>query len=296
MDLVDEENRVLLLREPIEHLLHTLLEISAVACARDERTEVECEHARAFQHVGNLTLVDAQRQAFGQRRLTHAGFANEQRVVLATPAEHLDHPLDLEGPPDERIDLAGSGPRHEIRGVRLQRVRRRALLSTCRAGRGGLGLRAVRQHAQQQQPLDTLRTQEVRGVTVLFLKKEDQQASALHVLGARRHSVHHRLLNHAVESERWLWFNDRRRRHGRERAGEHISQLPTQHFDVGATRRQHVPSLRLVGDRQKQVLEPHFLVPTIGRNAKGSLNRLERLRRKRHRCFTHVRVRPRAPW
>ena len=136
VDLVDEENRVLLLRQPIEHLLHALLEVAAIARARDQRAEIEREDPRALQHVRNLALVDAQRQAFRQRRLPHSGFANQQRVVLAAPAQHLNHALDLERPADERIDLPGRGPGHEIRRIRLQRIRRRrALLPPSRSGR-----------------------------------------------------------------------------------------------------------------------------------------------------------------
>ena len=59
------------------------------------------------------------------------------------------------------------------------------LLSTGRGGRG-FTLRAVRQDTQQEQPLDALRTQEIRSVAVFLLEQEDQQAATLDVLGARR--------------------------------------------------------------------------------------------------------------
>ena len=171
----------------------------------------------------------------------------------------------------------------------------RATLCAGRVGRRRLGLRAVREHPQQQQPLDTLRAQEVRGVAVLFLQEKDQQASTLDVFRARRHGVHHRLLNHAVEAERRLRFDDRRRRYRSECAGKHVRQLPAQHVEVRTTVRQHAPRLRLVRDRKEQVLEPDLLMTTVGCHAEGSLDRLERLGRKRHRCLTHVRVRRQAP-
>jgi hypothetical protein len=41
VDLVDEDDRVLFLREPVENLLHALLEVAAVARARHERTQIE---------------------------------------------------------------------------------------------------------------------------------------------------------------------------------------------------------------------------------------------------------------
>ena len=295
MDLVDEENRVLFLQESIEDLLDALFEVSAISRAGDERAEIEGEHTRALQHIGDLALVNTKREPFGQRRLSDARFTNEQRVVLAAPAQHLDHPLDLERSSDERIDLSGSRAGDEVRRVCLQwigRRRRLALPSEQRRAR----LRAVREHAQQKQTFDTLRSQEVRGVTVLFLEKEDEQASALDVLRARRDGVHHRLLNHAVESERRLRLDDGRRGDWSERLREHVGQLAAEDVEVSATGCQHAPRLRLVGDRQQQVLEPDLLMTTIGGHAKGALNRLQRFRRERHWCLTHVLVLRLAPW
>ena len=296
MDLVDEEDRVLFLGQPVEHLLHALFEIAAIPRARDERAQIEREDARPVQHVRDVALVDAEREAFGERRLPHSGFTHQERVVLAAPAKHLNHALDLERPAYERIDLPRRRSRHQVGGIGLQRVRRgRALLSTGRGGRG-FTLRAVRQDTQQEQPLDTLRTQEIRSMTVFLLEQEDQQAATLDVLGARRDGVHHRLLHDAFESERRFGLDDCRGHDRGEGLREHVRKLAAKHFEVRAARGQHAPRLRFVGDREKQVLEPDFFMTTIGRETKGPLNRFVRLRGKRHRCLTHVLVPARAPW
>ena len=294
MDLVDEENRVLLLQESIEDLLDALFEVSAIPRAGDERPEIEREDARAFQDVGNLALVDAQREAFGQRGLSDAGFANQQRVVLATPAQHLHHPLDFKCSSNQRIDLSRGSARNEIGRVRLQRIcRRRTRLA--RRGVGRLALRSMRQHAKQEQTLDALRAQEVRSVTVFLLKQEHEQASALDVLRARRDGVHHRLLNDAVESQRRLRLDDGRCGDRSERLGEDIGQLATEYVQLGTTRREHTPRLWLVGDGQQQVLEPNLFVSTVGGDAEGALDGFQRLGRKRHGCLTHVLVLRPAP-
>ena len=65
VDLIDEEDRVVFLREPIEHLLDALLEVTAITRSGDQRTQVEREDTRPLQHLGDLVLVDAQRQPFG---------------------------------------------------------------------------------------------------------------------------------------------------------------------------------------------------------------------------------------
>jgi hypothetical protein len=86
---------VRLLGQPIEHLLHPLLEVAAVARAGYQRSEIERVDGGRLQHVRHLALLNPQRQPLGQRGLSHSGFAHEQRVVLPPPAEHLHHPLEL---------------------------------------------------------------------------------------------------------------------------------------------------------------------------------------------------------
>ena len=86
--------------------------------------------------------MDAQRQPFGQRGLAHAGLADQQRVVLAPAAEHLNHALELERPADQRIDLP-SGAR--LRSDRWHRPRADRLLGAdlAAAGAGTAGLPPV---------------------------------------------------------------------------------------------------------------------------------------------------------
>src|SRR6185503_16762573 len=144
MNLVDEEDRVLFRLEAIEYLLDALLEIAAIPCAGDEGAEIECIDFGSLQHIGDIALLNAQRQTLCERGLADARFTDEQRIVLPAPAEHLNHPLDLEGPSDQRIDLTGGGTRDEIRRVRLQRIRtrRRTAIATHRH-RFGIALRPV---------------------------------------------------------------------------------------------------------------------------------------------------------
>ena len=43
---------------------------------------------------------------FGDRGLADAGVADEQRIVLLPPAQHLDGAIDLGVAADQRVDLA----------------------------------------------------------------------------------------------------------------------------------------------------------------------------------------------
>ena len=62
---------------------------------------------RLLRHVA---LGDALGQAFHDGGLAHAGLADEHRVVLGAPAQHLQHPADLLVPADDRVQLARRRP------------------------------------------------------------------------------------------------------------------------------------------------------------------------------------------
>ena len=202
------------LLEPIEHLLDALLEVAAIARAGDQRAEIERVDRRVLQRLRHVALMDAQRQPFGQRRLADARLADEQRVVLPAPAQHLHHALELERAADQRIDLPRRGARDQVGRKGLERIgRRRAAAGSPPSGAAaGSPFGAVRDDAQQRQPIDALRAQEVRGVALLLLQHEHEQAAAVDLLGARHRGVHHGLLDDAIEAERRLGLDRRRRR------------------------------------------------------------------------------------
>ena len=290
MNLVDEQDGVRLTAEPFEHLLHALLEVAAIARARDERPEIERVHLGALQHVWNVAGMNPQCQAFGQRSLADAGLAHQQRIVLAAPAEDLDHPRELDTAADERIDLPRRRARDEISGVRVQRIHGRGhsglRVNTRLRGRR-VALPAMGNDPQQRETIDSLTPQEVRRMTLLLLEHKDQETARVDMLGARYRRVDDRLLYHAIQAERRLGLGRAGRRHGRKRLGQHLVHLPPQHVEVHAAHRQHLPSVGFVGDGPEQVLERHRVMTAFGREVEGALDRLERLRRERNMRIRH---------
>src|SRR5687767_9268510 len=119
MDLVDEEDGVRLTAEPLEHLLDTLFEVASIPRPGKQGAEIERVDLGVLEDLGYVALMDAQREAFRKRGLADTGFTHQQRIVLAAPAQHLDHPLELEPAPDQRIDLACGRPRNQIRRIGL---------------------------------------------------------------------------------------------------------------------------------------------------------------------------------
>ncbi len=121
VDLVDEQDRV---RQPFElghDLFQPLLEIAAIAGAREQRAHVERIDDRWLQHVRHVALDDLAREAFGDRGLADAGIAHIKRVVLAAAAEDLDRAVDLGAAADQRVDLAVLGLLIEVDGELVER-------------------------------------------------------------------------------------------------------------------------------------------------------------------------------
>ena len=90
--------------------LQALLEIAAILGAGEQRAHVERIDLVFAQELGHFALVDAAREALGDRGLADAGLADQQRIVLAPAAQHLDHALELERAADQRIGLALLAP------------------------------------------------------------------------------------------------------------------------------------------------------------------------------------------
>jgi hypothetical protein len=84
--------------------LEALFEGTAELSPGDHAGEVERHHANAVKRLRDIALRDPQRQSLRDRRLAHAGFADQGGVVLAPAAEGLHHLLDLRLPADHRID------------------------------------------------------------------------------------------------------------------------------------------------------------------------------------------------
>ena len=124
VQLVDEQDDLaFLLGEIVEHGLQPLLELAAELRAGDQRAHVERQNALVLQALGHLAVDDALRQALDDRGLADAGLADEHRVVLGAPLQHLDGAADLVVAADHRIELARGGARRQVDGVFLQRLR-----------------------------------------------------------------------------------------------------------------------------------------------------------------------------
>ena len=72
----------------------------------DQRAHVERDDLLVLQALGHVAADDALGQAFDDGRLADARLADQHRIVLGAPRQHLDHAPDLFVAPDHRIELA----------------------------------------------------------------------------------------------------------------------------------------------------------------------------------------------
>ena len=114
VDLVDEQDDVAAGADLLEHLLQALLEVAAVAGARDQGPEVQRVELLVLERLGNVAGRDGLRQSLDDRGLADTGLTDQHRVVLGAAREHLHHPLGFVVPADHRIELAVAGGLGEV--------------------------------------------------------------------------------------------------------------------------------------------------------------------------------------
>ena len=145
VQLVDEQDDVAAGVDLLEHLLQAFLEVTAVAAARHQRTQVKRVELLVLQRLGDLAVHDGLRQALDDGGLADAGLADQHRVVLGAAGQHLHHPLDFLLAADDRVELAlhRGGGQVAAELVEHQRRGRVARLAAAAAGAGFRGLLAL---------------------------------------------------------------------------------------------------------------------------------------------------------
>jgi len=95
VDLVDEEDDVFVALQLIENGLHALFKLASVLGAGHHGGQVQRDHALVKEYPGDLSLNDAQGQAFNDGRLSNAWITDQNRVVLFTTAQNLGQAHDF---------------------------------------------------------------------------------------------------------------------------------------------------------------------------------------------------------
>ena len=234
---------------------------------------IERKHFRACEQLRHVVGEQPRRQAFGHRGLADAGFADEDRVVLAPAAQHFDRPLELVGAADQRIELAVPCAVREVHAVGRERIARRGRAFVAGTGLGltATGWRfddrrrrlgdAVRDEIQHIEPRDLLRGEEARGVRLRLLQDRGQDVAGMDFGPLRALHVEHGRLQHAAKRGRLLGLALVTAPQFLDRRVEVVVELAPQLRQVGAAALQDALAFGVVRQGVEQMLEREIRVP-----------------------------------
>ena len=282
VDLVDEEDRIWALVERGKQSLKARFEVSAVTRAGEERTQVEGENLRAFEVFGHPALVNAQRQAFGERRLPNAGLADKDRVILASAREDMNGAFKFGAATNHRVEFSGGRLFGEVRGKRFERVggnafgffaNTRATIRVHRfAGTRVAGLHdAVRDILKQVETIDFLGAQQDDRVRVGLLVERDEQVANFNFVFFRTGRVVDRMLEHAVKGQGLSAFDDFVVRKLFEVFSKEAFEVLLERLDVAAAALDDVDTGIVVQKREQQVFHRHKRMTPVHRFLVGRL-------------------------
>ena len=123
MQFVDEEDHLSSgLRDFFQDGLEPVLKLASILGARDQGSHIERHNALVLEAFRHITVHDALRKPFGNRRFSYTRFSYENRIILGAAGKDLHHTPDLFVSADYRIELAA--PRHfsEIAAVTGERL------------------------------------------------------------------------------------------------------------------------------------------------------------------------------
>ena len=118
VELVDEKDDVAGLADFLHHGLDAFLELTAIFGARDHEGEIERDDfllAKQFRHVAPGDFLG---EALGDGGLAHAGFTDEDGIVLGAAAKDLDDAFDFALAADDGIEVRLCGRVRSDRGQR----------------------------------------------------------------------------------------------------------------------------------------------------------------------------------
>ena len=123
VQFIDEQDDLALgLLHLVQHGFQPFLKFAPVLGTRDQRAHIQRENGLVLQLFGDVLLHDSLGKSLGNGGFAHAGFADENGVVLRLPGQNADNVPDFLIPADHRIHLLLSCPLDQVSAVLFQRV------------------------------------------------------------------------------------------------------------------------------------------------------------------------------
>ena len=103
VEFINEQYHIGTFRQFGQNRLDALLKLATVFRAGHYRSHVERHHPLVKQYTRHFSFNDAQCQPFDNRRFSHTGFSDKNRIVFFAAAQNLRQTFNLILTPDNRI-------------------------------------------------------------------------------------------------------------------------------------------------------------------------------------------------
>ena len=299
VNFIDEQDAVGAFLELLEHGLEALFEITTVLGPCQQCAHIQRVHNGILENVRYIVLGDTPCQALSDGGLADTSFADQQRIVLAAPAQGLNHALDFGITTDQRIDLAfGCG----LVQILCELVEWAFLLlafalhvfrSFWRFLRIDLLILAhtMRNEIDYVQAGDALLVQIVDSMRILLAENRHEHIGSGHFLFAVRCRLHMHdgALDHALEAQRRLSIHFIRAGHRRRIVGDEVGQRLAQVIDIDRASTQHFCRRWIIQQRKQQVLHRNELMTRLSSLDKGHVQTDFQFLRNHASSITHCR-------
>ena len=106
----------------VQNAFQAFLKFTAILRTGNQSAHVQRQQLLVAQTFRHIAIHDPQSQTFGNRRLPNTGIANQDRVVLCAPRQHLHGAANFLIPANDRVNLAIGCRFGQIARVLLQRI------------------------------------------------------------------------------------------------------------------------------------------------------------------------------
>ena len=256
----------------LEHCFQAVFELPTILSAGQHGAEVERDHSLVAQQFRHIAGENAPRQSFHDGRLANARFANEHRIVLGAPRQHLDHAANFFIPANHRVKLAPARQFRQVLGI--------AVKGLVLALRSLVGHSLVAAHGGQAfedcVAGSALRCQRKLRRIILQLRQCQQQVLGRHVLVFKIFCFFGGVVQHLLQvvGEAGL----RRGSAYLGQAGDSVANTGVQLFGAHSNLLQHGndDAVFVFQQRHEQVQGKHFRLTVLIGQGTGLLNRLLR--------------------
>ena len=123
MNLIDKENNLTIsLVDFTNHTLQTFLELAFILGACNQGTHIQAVNSFTLQVLGNIATHNPVGQTFGNGCLAHARFAYQNRIVLGTAAQNLQHTANLLVTSYHGVQLTSLSQLVQVLGILVQGI------------------------------------------------------------------------------------------------------------------------------------------------------------------------------